>query len=257
MGIEEDSDFYDLKDNNGNSLDIVNGNYITLAYAEQTGFKAGDVIDCYNSVTMENYSFKVDGISDITIEAALFISNDRFNETFDREKGTYDGLMASEEADIDSSYIYSSQSKSEIINNIKTHIEILNIIEYLLIALGVVLTIVIVYTLSSMLIDESRENIIMFKVLGYRKREINKIVLNANLILLILGFIPGIFVAKAFCTMMYTSEVETVGIYVETISSFIEIIPAFIIVLLSYLVSMLMLRNKVDKVDITSSLKEI
>jgi putative ABC transport system permease protein len=257
MGIVLDSEYYNLKDNDGNTLNINNGNYITLAYSKQTGLKAGDIVKCYNSITLEDYEFEIDGVADITIESALFINIDKFNEIFGREDGTYDGLMSSEKIDIDDSYIYSSQDKSEIINNIKTHIEVLEAIEYILIIMGVILTIVIVYTLSNMLIDENNENIIMFKVLGYRKGEISRIVLNVNIILLIIGFVLGMFAANAFCTMMYESEVETVGIYVETKASVLEIVPAFIIMFLSYIVSIFLLRKKVDNVDITSSLKEL
>lgn len=258
MGISSDSDFYDLKDEDGNSVNVKDGNYITLAYAKQTGYGAGDVLKCINSVTLEKYSFKIDGVLDITSQSALFMEDKRFNKTFGREEGTYDGLMAKEKLkDLDASYIYSEQDKDQIIENLQEHIEILVSIEYILIILGVLLSVIIICTLSNMLIDESKENIIMFKVLGYRRSEINRIVLNVNVILLVIGFIPAIFVSKAFCSMMYASQVETVGVYVETAFSFLDILPSFLIVVLSYVFSLLLLRKKVDKVDLIASLKEL
>ncbi|MCR4567052.1 MAG: FtsX-like permease family protein [Pseudobutyrivibrio sp.] len=258
LGISADSNYYDLKNEEGKSVNLKDGNYITLAYAMQTGYGAGDVIECINPITLQEYSIKIKGVVDITSQSCVFMENNRFNKLFERETGTYDGLMSNVKlTDLDESYVYSEQEKEQIVKNLEEHMEILVYIEYILIILGVILSVIIICTLSNMLIDESKENIIMFKVLGYRRGEINSIVLNVNILLLVIGFIPAVFAAKAFCSTVYASQVETVGVYVDTVFSTSYIVPGFLIILLSYLFSMLLLRNKVEKVDLIASLKEL
>ena len=96
----------------------------------------------------------------------------------------------------------------------------------------------------------------MLKVLGYRNKEINSMVLNVYHLLvpiaIILSFILGFFGTKA----VFTANVLVYKTYLETCIYPISVIKMSLLVLGSYAGSLFLLRGKAGKVDLVESLKD-
>ena len=96
----------------------------------------------------------------------------------------------------------------------------------------------------------------MLKVLGYRNKEINSMVLNVYHLLvpiaIILSFILGFFGTKA----VFTANVSVYKTYLETCIYPISEIKMSLLVLGSYAGSLFLLRGKAGKVDLVESLKD-
>jgi len=126
----------------------------------------------------------------------------------------------------------------------------------MIIGLGIVICIAAVYVAVNMLVTESRSNISMLKVLGYRDKQINKIVLRTHHILLPIGIllaIPCTYVAAhAFFLMMVDYGVMLIDTYI----SFKSYILSILLTAVCYFGSLWLLRRKVKKVDMIESLKD-
>ena len=126
----------------------------------------------------------------------------------------------------------------------------------MIIGLGVIICIAAVYVAVNMLVTESRGNISMLKVLGYRDRQINQIVLRVHHILLPVGIllsVPCVYAAAdAFFLLMADFGVMLIDTYIEPKSYLI----AVLLTSGCYFGSLWLLGREVKRVDMIESLKD-
>ena len=121
---------------------------------------------------------------------------------------------------------------------------------------GILICILIVNLLSSMVIEENSRNISMLKVLGYRSREIRRIVLLPNHILVPVSYLLSIPFTLLLTNAMMADTIENSGVLIETVVRPQTLILYFLIVVAAYLVSLLFAGRKLQKVNMVESLKE-
>ena len=121
---------------------------------------------------------------------------------------------------------------------------------------GILICILIVNLLSSMVIEENSRNISMLKVLGYRSREIRRIVLLPNHILVPVSYLLSIPFTLLMTNAMIADTIENSGVLIETVVRPQTLILYFLIVVAAYLVSLLFAGRKLQKVNMVESLKE-
>ena len=102
---------------------------------------------------------------------------------------------------------------------------------------------------------ENRSNISMLKVLGYKDRQINQIVLNVNHILLPVGFLLSIPLVFASNNWFMTFLADFIGAMPKAYIAPQSFVYTAVLICLSYFGSLALLRRKVSKVDMVESLK--
>lgn len=103
-----------------------------------------------------------------------------------------DVQLSSNRLDIPSDHVAREIRKAAFAEQVKTMIDQMGTLIYLLIGLGCVICIAAIYVAINMLITENRNNISMLKVLGYRNRRIDSMVLSSSHLLLPLGILLSI-----------------------------------------------------------------
>ena len=111
------------------------------------------------------------------------------------------------------------------------------------------------YLISGMIVEENTVNISMLKILGYRKREIRNLVLTGNHLLLCIGFVVGIPLALAVGGSVCASSAETTGMLISLYVKPVSYLITLLIVLASYLLSLVLAGRKVERIEMTESLK--
>ena len=168
----------------------------------------------------------------------------------------YNIIMSDVPVGIDSDKLVktiSKQSLADQINEVKTSMEdlvgVINIF-------AILICVVVVYMMVNVLITESTPSVSMLKVLGYRNKEINSMVLNVYHFLvpiaIVLSFLLGFFGTKG----VFNANVSVYKTYLATCIYPISIVKMTILVLVSYVLSLLLLRGKAGKVDLVESLKD-
>lgn len=96
----------------------------------------------------------------------------------------------------------------------------------------------------------------MLKVLGYRDRQINRIVLNAHHILLPIGILLSVPATFAACRLFFKYMVDYGVMLVEAYISPQTYVISIGLTVLCYVGSLFLLRRKVKRVDMIESLKD-
>ena len=168
----------------------------------------------------------------------------------------YNVIMSEEEISIDSDKLVktiSKQSLADQINEVKVSMEdIVGVINIF----AIIICVIVVYMMVNVLITESTPSVSMLKVLGYRNKEINSMVLNVYHFLvpiaIVISFILGFFGTKA----VFDANVSVYKTYLATCIYPISVVKMVCLVLVSYILSLLLLRGKAGKVDLVESLKD-
>ncbi|MBE0467254.1 MAG: ABC transporter permease, partial [Candidatus Desulforudis sp.] len=123
-------------------------------------------------------------------------------------------------------------------------------------AVAFIIGVIVIYVLTSLVIEENRRTISLMKIFGYRKKEINSLILNSSTIIVVLGYAIGIPLTVAALGVLIQSMEDSVGLVLPPASiSPPFILAGFVVVMLAYELSKLLCRKKVNAVSMSEALK--
>lgn len=256
LGID-DTEYINFSDEDGNELEYnENHYYITTMASLAFGVEAGDEISFINPITLDDYTVKISDVIENDSQSAIYCSRKKAAELLDMPEDLYNIIMSEEAIDIDEEKLaktVTKQSLADQIDEVKKGMQdIVGILEIFAIAICVI----VVYMMVSVLIAESESSVSMLKVLGYRNKEINGMVINVYHFLIpiaiILSIILGFYGTKA----VFDANVSMYKTYLETLIYPVSVIKIIMLIVVSYVLSLLLLRGKVGKVNLVESLKD-
>lgn len=256
IGTSHDNEYLNLKDENGNDVPVDSGYYITSLAAYAFGWHEGDCITLYNPITLEKSEITVSGVIQNNAQKSIVSGKRLTAELTGLDETRFNCILSDKPLAIPDTKIAQEIKASSISDQAKNMTEQMGFMLWTIIMLGVIICIAAVYVAVNMMVTESRNNISMLKVLGYRDGQINKIVLNAHHILLPIGIllaVPATFAAgSGFFRMMVDYGVMLMDAYISPRSYVIS----FGLTVLCYFGSLYLLRRKVKRVDMVESLKD-
>ena len=107
---------------------------------------------------------------------------------------------------------------------------------------------IVMYLMMSVMIDRASFGISLVKIFGYRKRELKKLYLDGNLLVVVLGAIIGIPLAKLSMDAIFPSFVSNVACPVPLKFEWYYYMIIFGGIILCYELINLPLTRKLDKV---------
>lgn len=256
IGTEDGNPYLSLKDKDGNPVSIEDGYYITSLAQLSLGWQAGDTVTVYNPLSMEKKEIRIAGVIQNNVQKSIITSKGFAAELTGLDENSFNCIVSENALSIPEAKIAQESKRSDITDQAKTMTKQMDFLLQMIIGLGIVICIAAVYVAVNMLVTESRSNISMLKVLGYRDRQINKIVLRSHHILLPVGIllsVPCVYAAAhAFFLFMVDFGVMLIDTYIEPESYLISIL----LTAGCYFGSLWLLRRKVKKVDMIESLKD-
>lgn len=114
---------------------------------------------------------------------------------------------------------------------------------------------IIIYLVTSLIIEENKNTISLFKIFGYRRREIRSLILNSSTFVIIAGFVIGIPVMAASMGAMYGYLGSMINLVLPTIISPIYVVVCFAAIMLTYQLSKLLCAKKLNAVSMSEALK--
>lgn len=119
-----------------------------------------------------------------------------------------------------------------------------------------IIGVIVIYVVTSMLVEENKRAISLMKIFGYRKKEINSLILNSSTIVVVIGYIIGIPLILAALGAVIQLFEDSIGLALPPgrISP-LYILTGFIVVMLSYGLSKLLCQKKVNAVSMSEVLK--
>lgn len=253
-GIQPDTQMIMLKDKKGNVLNT-NKIIITQPLAEKLGVKEGGSFEAVNQVTSKKYMITVDKIANSYIGEYIFMPIDEFNSLVEYPEGSYIGLWSKQKLDIDEKYLYSVSSVDDTINNFKASMQPLQSALGIIGLLAFVIGLVVIHVVISLIIEENRPTISLMKVFGYRKKEINSLILNSPWIIIVIGYIIGIPLIMSLMDAAFKSAMQSIDIAFPIVIDYLYIIAGFVVIYATYELSKAMSKRKLNRIEMSEALK--
>ena len=255
IGTTDMNPYLDLKDLDGNEISLTDGYYVTSVMMLLYEVEAGDSFILCNPLTMEETEITITGVVDNDMQSAVFAAKENVAELMNVDKDVSNVIMSDCSLDIPESKLIQTIKQSDIKEQFQNMSNLMNIMIYFLIGMGVVICIAAIYVAINMLVSENRSNISMLKVLGYKDKQINQIVLRINHIMLPIGFFCSIPFVFATTNWFMVFLADFMGVVPKAYIAPQSFLYTALLVFISYFGSLFLLRRKVSKVDMVESLK--
>ena len=250
----------DLKTNKDKKL-TKDSIMITDKLAELQGIKVGDTITILDGDTKE-YTLKITDIVKNYMGHYIYIDKSQIEEYEPNTVFLKTNKLTKSEQDNLTKELLKNDS---IINVIHTEtlmdstsdmIKSLDLIIAVLIILAAALSFVVLYNLSNINITERKREIATLKVLGFYNKEVDNYITRENLILTILGIIPG-------CVLGYFLMFITIGTvementrFLRTIAPISYLYSGIIALIFTFIVNFVT-HFSLKKIDMIESLKSV
>ena len=255
IGADNNVKYLNINTVNNGRANLGNGCYISNVMAYSYGVKAGDDLTFVNPSTMEEKTVKIEGVISNNSQKLIVCNMDKARELLGWKDDTYNGLLSDRALQLNDE-ISKTVTADDIKEQMSTILDEMGAIIYSLAVIGAIICIASLYVSVNMLVCENRHNISMLKVLGLKDREINRMVLDVNHMIIPIGIILGIGAGYGIMDIIFKIYSGIEGVLYEPYVSVRSIVLTILIVICCYVVSLFMVRRKADRVDMVESLKD-
>lgn len=250
-GIAKSSRYVDLPLDN-------NEVYISNAYSEKHGIKAGDEITLMEQFGSKEYKFRVGGIYYYPSTLTVFMDKDAFNEKFDCDKDYFTGYFSkSEISDIDDLYIATEITVDDLTKVSRQLTRSMGNMMNIFVFFGVIMYVLIIYLLSKIIIEKNAQSISMTKILGYRNSEINGIYIATTAIVTVVTLLVTIPLSDYLLGQLFVFFMRDYPGWLPYRSFVPVYVKTALIGIGSFAVIALALTRKIKKVPLADALKNV
>ncbi|BAE85457.1 hypothetical protein SDC9_10910 [bioreactor metagenome] len=253
-GVEPDSAFLTLTDSKGQPLpnDQIN---VTKPLAEKLGIKAGDRVSLISKQDGQPYVFSIDAVADSYAGQFIFMPVEAFNRQLGLPANSYTGLWSIEKLAVPDERLAGTKSLSEIATAMDELLGPMLSMVVMMTLIACMVSLIIIYLVTSLMIEENKNTISLFKMFGYRRREINALILNSSTLVITAGFLIGIPVMAASMGAIYGYVGGMINLVLPTVINPIYVIVCFGAIMVTYQLSKLLCARKVHAVSMSEALK--
>lgn len=253
LGMEPDSIGIKMNDVLGGTLPKNQVN-ITYPLASRLKLKEGDTISFVNKLDGKSYTLRIDGIIEAYGEQFVSMPLDQFNGMTGQPPGSYRTVLSSHEINFDESLLAGVMDARNPEEYEDLSMPTTLIVGFVT-ALSLLISVIIIFLVTSLMIDESRNTISLFKVFGYRRKELAKMILNSSAPAVFIGFWLGLPFMLAFGNNLYAYVAEITNMLVPMIVNPLHVLIAFVLIFAVYEITKRLCGMKLEKISMNEALK--
>ncbi|MBU5487056.1 ABC transporter permease [Clostridium sp. MSJ-8] len=259
-GIYENAKLINLNDENDNRLTF-DKTIITKSLADKLDLEVGGKLSLYSDIVnsqksnKDKYEVDVDNIANASIGYYVYMPIEKFNELFGYPKGSYIQLLTKEKMDILESDLLSCTTKNQLCNGLVTLLDMIRMVIGIITVISFLLGLLVIYVITSLVIEENRGSISLLKILGYSNKKICSLLLNTNIIMVVIGFIAAIPLIKLMCDNLFKSVTSSMNLNIPISVNILSYVISFVIVIVTYLVANHFSKKSIFSVSMVESLK--
>ncbi len=242
----------------------LSGNQIAISesFAEVYNLGIGDTIKIGNPLNKEEtYQFQVVDIVNVYHEQRIYADKASIQKMLHLDADYYNSLVGKNEPKQiatqgdENAYYYSI---TDLITGMDSYSKIMNFMIIYIATLAGILAFIALTIISTIIIRANRKTISVMKVLGYLPQEINNIILSGYfgliLVVTILVFPLIVKLCKWYVDFIL-SLVPEMNYPIYVTSEWYDLIIVLIFIIIIYLVSAKFTINKINKINLSESLK--
>lgn len=250
IGIDDDNKYYGVTPVKGKSSIIIGS-----SVAQKYGLKTGDKLILTDSANDMDYAFTIKGIADYSVGLSVFMDIDSMRELFGQEDDYYNMLLSDKALDIDEGRLYAVTTRSDIERSSLVFTELMMPMVIMMISVSIIIFCVVMYLMMNVMIERASFGISLIKIFGFRTGEVKKLYLNGNTLVVAIGAVIGIPLAKLLMDKMYPSFCANVACGINTVFPWYYYALIFAGIMLVYFVVNSMLVFKLKKISPAEVLK--
>lgn len=255
-GVEPDSTILTLNGNDGSLLPNSHIN-ITKPLADRLDIKEGDSVSFINKQDGKVYTFRIDAVANSYAGQFIFMPIDEFNTQMGFPENSYTGIWSTRILDIPEKLLSGTKSLRETADAMDELMGPMSSMVAAMTAIGSTVGLIIIYLVTSLIIEENKNTISLFKIFGYKRREVGELILNSSTFIILAGFIISIPVVKFFMGALYGYLGNMINLVLPTIINPFYVVLCFGAVMLTYQLSKLLCTRKVNAVSMSDALKAL
>lgn len=250
LGIHPDNPYFDAPVSSGQEHVL-----ISSAMASKYRLRPGEELVLNDEEHDKSYAFTVDGIVPYSAGMIAFMEIDSMRELMGEKEEYYNMVFADHALDIDAGSLYATSSKAAVQKSATVFVEKMWPMIRMVTAVSALLFLVVMYLMLKVMIDRCAASIAMLKIFGYRRREIRKLYLDGNFVIVAVSAALGIPCAKLFIDALYPYLVSNVAVCLNLSFDWRIYAGLFAAILGLYLVSVPLLMRRVNRILPAEALK--
>jgi len=254
MGILPDSNAILPRDSSGNVL-ARNQVIMTFPLANRLRLSPGDSVTVINRMNGVSHSLTVDAIAQTHSGQFIFMPLNDFNNMTGAAEGSYSGLLAERELDIDPQLLAGLMDLSEAADTMDEFSEMLTTMVVVITVIAGLMAIVIIFLVTSLMIEESRGSISLLKVFGYRNKEVAKLILSSSTWVVVAGFALGLPITLLLANAMFRFLGEMINLVLPMFINPLYVAICFVAIMGVYLLTRKLCSRKLNGISMSEALK--
>lgn len=254
IGVLPESTRIRLQDTSGDKL-IPDRVIITKILADKMNVGIGDELHVTSDEDLKEYTLTIEAVTYSAAGEFIFMPFADLNQMLGMPADAYIGIWGDEQMQFPEGTISSIKDIDAIAAGIRNLISQSGIMVYSLIIMSFILGLIIIFLVTGLIIEENRNTISLFKILGYRPKEVNKLILDSNTIVVVIGYLIGIPVLLTSVTAFMQSLTESMQMTIPTRLNIWYMLLGFVIVMVTYQTAKILSRKKVNRIPMSEALK--
>lgn len=210
LGIDEENPYFPFAVMKGENQMTISD---SVAYKYR--LSVGDQFVVMDEVNHRDYAFTVAKVVPYSIGLYAFMDIDSMRELFDQETDYYNVVYSKEALSIEEGRLYSVTTRADILKASEVFLAIMRPTLYILIIVSSIIFAVVLFLMMKVMIDRSAFSISLMKIFGYRGKEIRKLYLDGNTILVAVACLIILPVSKFINNLIFPYFVSNVACGVD------------------------------------------
>lgn len=255
QGLSQSSTLYRLYDSSGKDMTSLlgSGAVISKKLSMKLSIETGDKIKV--KLNKNYFEFEVKGISAEYISDTVYLDIQTLSSllTLDKRPDFFNGIYAKTKP---SSKIYSIIiSKESILEQAKAMENYMQFITTVLMSGAAIISISILFVLTSLTVESNYYVISLLKVMGYRRKEVNSMILSSYFVYSLISYLISIPISVAVLDLLMDIFATEYGVVLPLEFKPIHIAIGLLLLMLIFFAGTFVSRRKIQKIELQEALK--
>ena len=262
--IDEEISVYGISENSGyvkiKGLDSLSEGevYISDSFADKYGISVGDTFFLEEKYENKKYEFKAAGFYDKSLNLSVFMPVKQFRSVFDMEEDEFTGYLSnSEVTDISEDNIATVITERDITKMCDQLDHSMGSYMQYFQVLCILLSAVMIYLLTKIIIEKNENAISMTKILGYENGEIAGLYLLSTTIVFVIADVVSVFLGTLVMAAAWRIMLSGYSGWYAFVMTPWGYARMFFFVLIGYLVVLGLDFGRIKKIPLDEALKNV
>ena len=254
-GISDDSKYVEIKGMQSLQEDEV---YISRSFSEKYELNVGDTVSLDEKYENKQYTFTVAGIYDQCVNIAVFMPIENYRMVFELDEEAFSGYFSNEElADLSEDDIATVITERDITkmcdqldHSMGSYMDYFQI-------LCILLSAVLIYLLTKLIIEKNENAISMTKILGYENKEIASLYLLSTTIMVVIEDAVSVVLGAFVMNLAWKAILFSYSGWFAFVIQPAGYVKMFAFVLIGYLFVMILDFMRIKKIPMDQALKNV